>query len=35
MAGDFNMIEDSIDRLPAHSDQDDTVDALDNLKQTL
>ena len=35
MAGDFNMVEDSIDRLPAHSDQEDTTEALDNLKQYL
>ncbi len=35
MAGDFNMVEDSLDRLPAHSDQENTTDALDNLKQLL
>jgi exonuclease III len=35
MAGDFNMIEDSVDRLPAHSDQEDTAEALDSLKQYL
>jgi len=35
MAGDFNMVEDSTDKLPAHSDQEDTAEALDNLKQYL
>ena len=35
LAGDFNMVEDAIDRLPAHSDQEDTAEALDELKQTL
>jgi hypothetical protein len=29
------MIEDAIDRLPVHKDQDDMVEALDELKQTL
>ena len=32
MAGDCNMVEDVIDRLPMHSDRADVVDALDNLK---
>jgi len=35
MAGDFNMVEDSLDRLPSHSDQEDTTEALDNFKQLL
>jgi len=35
MAGDFNMVEDPLDRLPSHSDQEDTTEALDNLKQLL
>ncbi len=35
MAGDFNMVEDSLDRLPTHNDQEDTTEALDNLKQAL
>jgi len=35
MAGDFNMVEDSLDRLPSHSDQGGTTEALDDLKQLL
>ena len=35
MVGDFNMVEDSLDRLPSHSDQGGTTEALDNLKQLL
>jgi exonuclease III len=35
MAGDFNMVEDSLDRLPTHNDQEDTTEALDSLKQAL
>ncbi len=35
MAGDFNMVEDSLDRLPSHCDQGSTTEALDDLKQLL
>ena len=35
MVGDFNMVEDSLDRLPSHSDQGGTTEALDDLKQLL
>ena len=35
MAGDFNIVEDPIDRLPMHSDRADAVEALDELKLAL
>jgi exonuclease III len=35
LAGDFNMVEDPIDRLPMHDDKADTVEALDELKLIL
>ena len=35
LAGDFNIVEDPIDRLPMHSDRADAVEALDELKLTL
>ncbi|KIY51495.1 DNase I-like protein [Fistulina hepatica ATCC 64428] len=33
MMGDMNVVEDSLDRLPERRDSDDTVNALDELKQ--
>ena len=35
MLGDFNMVEDIIDRIPMRSDPNTTTNALDNLKMTL
>ena len=35
LAGDFNVVEDPIDRLPMHSDRADVVDVLDELKSSL
>ncbi len=35
MAGDFNNVEDAIDRLPVHSEPDQSVHALDDLKISL
>jgi hypothetical protein len=35
MGGDFNMVEDAIDRLPTHADQYSQVEALDELKSEL
>ena len=35
MAGDFNVVEDTIDRLPTHPDPPDATDALDSLKSDL
>ncbi|KAE9396835.1 hypothetical protein BT96DRAFT_941383 [Gymnopus androsaceus JB14] len=35
MAGDCNMVEDPIDRLPMREDPEDAVEALDNLKMGL
>jgi exonuclease III len=35
MGGDFNMVEDAIDRMPMHEDSQGQVEALDNLKNRL
>lgn len=35
MIGDFNVVEDAIDRIPSHTDNAATVDALDDLKRSL
>jgi len=35
MLGDFNIVEDKIDRIPMRDDPDTTTNALDNLKLTL
>ncbi|KAF8957775.1 Endonuclease/exonuclease/phosphatase, partial [Flammula alnicola] len=35
MLGDFNMVEDEIDRLPMHADLEETVNELDELKSEL
>lgn len=35
MAGDFNIVEDKVDRLPMRSDPETTTDALNELKRTL
>ncbi|KAK6974395.1 hypothetical protein R3P38DRAFT_3239460, partial [Favolaschia claudopus] len=35
MGGDTNIVEDAIDRLPAHTDPDQAVEALDDLKSYL
>ena len=35
MAGDFNVVEDTIDRLPTHPDPPDATDTLDSLKSYL
>ncbi len=35
MGGDFNTVEDALDRLPAHDNPDPSVHALDDLKATL
>jgi hypothetical protein len=35
MLGDFNIVEDSIDRLPCHSDNHNAVEALQDLKTLL
>jgi exonuclease III len=35
LLGDFNLVEDNVDRLPSHSDSTDATEALDNFKSSL
>lgn len=35
MLGDFNFVEDSIDRLPCHHDNPNTIESMSNLRNTL